>query len=80
MLDHTFFRKMGKATAVVTELAITVILGVYIGSYLDAWLGFSPVFLLSFTLGALAVGTLRLTRSVAKLTAADEDYPSQNRN
>ena len=71
---------MGKATAVVTELAITVILGVYIGSYLDTRLGVSPVSLLSFTLGALAVGTIRLTRSVAKLTAADEDHPPQNRN
>ena len=50
MLDRAFFRKMGRATAVVTEMAVTVILGVYIGSYLDTRLGFSPVFLLSFTL------------------------------
>ena len=79
MLDRAFFRKMGRATAVVTEMAVTVILGVYIGSYLDTRLGFSPVFLLSFTLGALVVGMVRLTRSVAKLTAADEDHPPQHR-
>lgn len=80
MLDRTFFLQMGKATAVVTELAVTVIFGVYVGSYLDTRLGSFPVALLSFTLGALVIGTFRLTRSVAKLTADDEDHPPQNRN
>lgn len=80
MLDRSFFTKLGRATAVVTEMAVTVILGVYVGSYLDTWLGLSPVLLLSFTLGALVVGMIRLTKGVNKLTAADEDHPSQHRN
>ena len=74
MLDRSFFLKLGRATAVVTEMAVTIVLGVYAGSYLDSRLGLSPVLLLSFTLGALIVGTVRLTRSVAKLTASDDDH------
>ena len=69
MLDRSFFTKHGRATAVVTEMAVTVVLGVYFGSYFDTWLGLSPVLLLSFTLGAHIVGMVRLTRSVQKLTA-----------
>jgi len=61
-------------------MAVTVILGVYLGGFLDTTLGYSPVCLLSFTLGALVIGMVRLTRSVAKLTAADEDHPPQHRN
>ena len=80
MLDRSFFKKLGRATAVVTEMAATVILGVYVGSYLDTRLGSSSVLLLTFTLGALVVGMIRLIRGVAKLTAADEDHPPQNRN
>jgi len=80
VLDHSFFIKLGRATAVVTEMAVTVILGVYLGSYLDTRLDLSPVLMLSLTLGALVIGMVRLTKGVAKLTAADEEHPSQHRN
>lgn len=75
MLDRSFFLKLGRASAVVTEMAVTVVAGVFIGSWLDTQLDLSPILLLTSTLGALIVGMVRLTRSVQKLTATD-DAPS----
>lgn len=78
MLDRTFLVKVGRATAVVTEMAVTVVLGVFLGSYLDDRFALSPVLLLTFSLGALTVGMVRLTRSVGKLTASDDDHPPKH--
>ena len=75
MLDRSFFQKMGRATAIVTEMAVTVVGGVFAGSWVDGLVDLSPVFLLTFTLGALIVGMVRLTRSVQKLTANDDAPP-----
>jgi len=77
MLDRSFLLKLGRATAVITEMAVTVVAGVFTGSWVDQKLDFTPVFLLSFTLGALIVGMVRLTRSVQKLSASD-DAPLPN--
>jgi len=75
MLDRSFLLKLGRATAVITEMAVTVVAGVFAGSWIDDQLGLTPVFLLSITLGALIVGMVRLTRSVQKLTANDDAPP-----
>lgn len=77
MLDRSFLLKLGRATATITEMVVTVVVGVFAGSWVDHKLDLSPVFLLSLTLGALIVGMVRLTRSVQKLSASD-DAPSPN--
>lgn len=80
MLDRTFLLRVGRATGIVSEMAVTVILGVYLGSYLDERFDLSPVLLLTLTLSALTVGMFRLVRGVEKLTASDEDHPPKHRN
>lgn len=78
MLDRSFLLKVGRATAIVSEMAVTVVLGVYAGSFLDDRFALSPVLLLTFTLGALVVGMVRLTRSVEKLTTAHDDHAQKH--
>ena len=80
MLDRTFLLKVGRATAIVSEMAVTVVLGVYLGSHLDDRFTLSPVLLLTFTLGALTVGMVRLVRGVERLTSTDDDHPPKHRN
>ena len=75
MLDRSFTQKLGRATAIVTEMAATVVAGVFAGSWVDEQVGLSPLFLLTLTLGSLIVGMVRLTRSVQKLTANDDAPP-----
>ena len=75
MLDRSFFLKLGRASAIVTEMAVTVVAGVFAGSWVDDSFHLSPVFLLTFTLGALIVGMVRLTRSVQKFSANDDAAP-----
>ncbi len=76
MLDGSFLRKLGQATAIVTEMAVTVVSGVFAGSYADERLGSSPVLLLTLTLGALIVGMVRLSRSVQSLLPSDDHHSS----
>lgn len=80
MLDRAFLRTIGRATAIVSEMAVTVVLGVFLGSFLDDHFSLSPVLLLSFTLGALTVGMVRLVRGVEKLSPSDDDHASKHRN
>jgi F0F1-type ATP synthase assembly protein I len=78
VLDRSFLMKVGQATAIVTEMAVTVVAGVYLGSYLDSRFGLSPALLLTLTLGALIIGMVRLTRSVEKLTATNDPHPPKH--
>lgn len=80
MLDRSFLLKVGRATAIVTEMAVTVVLGVFLGSHLDTRFALSPVLLLTFTLGALTVGMFRLVRGVGKLSPTDDDHPPKHRD
>lgn len=49
-----------RATALVVPMTITVILGFYVGNWLDEELGTSPLLLLLFGIGGLILGFYRM--------------------
>lgn len=53
-----------RASAMVTEMAVTVILGVIAGGWLDRRLDTSPLFLFLLSLVALIFGMYRMIRTL----------------
>lgn len=67
---------MGRLTALVTELAVSVVLGVAAGAWVDARLSTSPVFTLLLTLAGLTLGMVRLISTLQADTDDDPHPPS----
>lgn len=57
-------QQLFRASAMVTEMAVTVILGVIAGGWLDRRLDTSPIFLFLLSLVALIFGMYRMIRTL----------------
>lgn len=66
---------MGRLTALVSELAVSVVLGVAAGAWVDGRLSTSPVFTLLLTLAGLTLGMVRLITTLQADTDDDADPP-----
>jgi len=67
MLSPSFVRKIGLTFAAITQMAITVVLGIFLGGWLDSLHSLGPLFLFSLSLGALVFGMTRLTRTLNQI-------------
>ena len=56
--------KLVRASAMVTEMAVTVILGILAGGWLDSHFNTSPVLLFLLSLGAFILGMYRMLRAL----------------
>lgn len=57
-------QQLFRASAMVTEMAVTVILGVLAGGWLDGRFNTSPLFLLLLSLLAFVIGMVRMIRAL----------------
>lgn len=57
-------KQLIRASAMVTEMAVTVILGVLAGGWLDRRFDTSPLFLFLLSLLALVLGMVRMIRAL----------------
>ena len=65
-------KRMAAGMAISLEMAVTVVLGVIAGYWLDQRLGTSPLLLLTLSLGALVGGIFRIVSSLRRLEDNDE--------
>lgn len=79
MIDPRVVKRMAAATVISMEMAVTVVLGVVAGYWLDQRLGTSPLLLLALALGALVGGSYRLVNSLGRIASNDDD-PDPPRN
>ena len=56
MLNPSTVRKIGLTFAAITQMAITVVLGIFLGGWLDSLHSIGPLFLFTLSLGALVFG------------------------
>lgn len=76
MLDPGTLKLAASALALTTEVAIYVIAGGALGSWLDGKLGTGPVLLLTLALAGLAAGFFRLVTALRQLGVGTEDDSS----
>lgn len=74
MLHPSSIRRIGQASALVSEMAVTVIIGVLAGHWIDGTFGSSPIFLTACSIAALALGTVRLLRSLPRILPPDDPH------
>ena len=75
MLDPRVIRRLAGAAAAVTELAITVAIGVAAGTWGDKQLGSAPLLALALSLLALILGFIRLVSTLKRLEEPDDRHP-----
>ena len=61
-----FFRELGKYSALGLEMALSVVIGVGIGYYLDKWLGTSPWLMILWIGFGFAAGVRSLYRAAVR--------------
>jgi len=64
MLSPNALKVMARASAMVLEMGILVVVGAFSGNWLDGRLGTSPLFLLCLSMAMLAAGILRILRTL----------------
>jgi F0F1-type ATP synthase assembly protein I len=64
MLSPNALKAMARASAMVLEMGILVVVGAFSGNWLDGRLGTSPLFLLCLSMAMLAAGILRILRTL----------------
>jgi F0F1-type ATP synthase assembly protein I len=64
MLSPNTLKVMARASAMVLEMGILVVVGVFSGNWLDGRLGTSPLFLLCLSMAMLAAGIIRILRTL----------------
>ena len=64
MLSPNALKVMVRASAMVLEMGILVVVGAFSGNWLDGRLGTSPLFLLCLSMALLAAGILRILRTL----------------
>ena len=69
MIDRDLMRRVSGAIAVVSEMAVTVVLGVLAGGWLDARFGTEPVLILILSIGALIFSMWRLVSSLNRTSS-----------
>ena len=67
MLNPSTVRKIGLTFAAITQMAITVVLGIFLGGWLDSLHSIGPLFLFTLSLGTLVFGMTRLTRTLNQI-------------
>ena len=75
MFDPRVLKGMVRASAMVFELGVLVVVGALSGSWLDGQLGTSPFLLMLLSLAALVGGMIRLHRTLQRLDAENEHNP-----
>ena len=75
MFDRRIARRLGRVSAQVLEMALTVVAGVYAGGWLDGRLGSEPAFLITLSISALVYGMWRLTTTLDRLFGHDDRIP-----
>jgi F0F1-type ATP synthase assembly protein I len=68
-------RRVAGAIAMVSELAVTVVLGVLAGGWLDRRFGTEPVLILLLSIGALIFSMWRMVSSLNRLFKPDDPPP-----
>ena len=67
-----FFRELGKYSALGFEMALSVLIGVGIGYYLDKWLGTAPWLMIVWLFFGFAAGCRSLYRAAMKFEKESE--------
>jgi F0F1-type ATP synthase assembly protein I len=75
VIDRRIARRLAGASALVLEMALTVVAGVFAGGWLDGRFGTGPAFLITLSIGALVLGMWRLTTTLDRLLDPDERLP-----
>lgn len=75
MFDPRVLKGMVRASAMVFELGVLVVVGALTGSWLDGQLGTSPLLLMLLSLAALVGGMIRLHRTLQRLDAENDHNP-----
>lgn len=70
---RAFFRELGRYSALGLEMAISVLIGVAIGYYLDKWLGTGPWLMVLWIGIGFAAGIRSLYRAALRSGKALED-------
>jgi F0F1-type ATP synthase assembly protein I len=72
MFDPKVLKGMVRASAMVFELGVIVVLGALAGYWLDGQLGTSPLLLTALSLAALVGGMFRINRTLQRLDAEND--------
>ena len=75
MFDPRVLKGMVRASAMVFEIGVLVVVGALAGSWLDGQLGTSPLLLMLLSLAALVGGMIRLHRTLQRLDAENDHNP-----
>jgi ATP synthase protein I len=65
------FRKIADLTSIVLALPSSIAVGLFLGYFLDKWLGTRPWMLMAFTLLGVASGLITLIRGIMKYNKSD---------
>ncbi len=77
---RAFYRELGKYSALGLEMAISVVVGLAIGYYLDKWLGTSPWLTIVWIGFGFAAGVRSLYRAAVKSEKDLEKDEEDKRN
>jgi F0F1-type ATP synthase assembly protein I len=72
MLSPDALRAMARASAMVLEMWILIVVGAVAGHWLDEHLGTSPLFLLCLSSAMLAGGIYRINRTIGNASRPDD--------
>ena len=72
MNDPQMLRGVARASAMVLEMGILVVGGVFAGSWLDEALNTSPLMLLLLSTGMLVVGIVRIHHIISRLESSHD--------
>ena len=69
---RAFFRELGRYSALGFEMALSVLIGMGIGYYLDKWLGTAPWLMIVWLGFGFAAGVRSLYRAAKRVEAEQE--------
>ena len=72
MLNPKTLKAMARASAMVLEMWILIVVGAAAGHWLDGHLGTSPLFLLCLSSAMLAGGIYRINRTIGNASRPDD--------
>jgi F0F1-type ATP synthase assembly protein I len=72
MFDPSVLKGMVRASAMVFELGVLVVVGALAGYWLDGQLGTSPFLLTALSLASLVGGMIRIHRTLQRLDAEND--------
>jgi len=78
MFDPRVLKGMVRASAMVFELGVLVVVGALSGSWLDGQLGTSPLLLTLLSLAMLVGGMIRINRTLQGLDAENDHTDSHS--